>query len=521
MTKPSKSNSKENLKEHTYQVTRMHCSSCKLLIEKKLLDLEGVESVEASVSKSQAILFYQGKKPTIEKLNKKFRAEGYHFGETPTVTKAERPFISRRDRRFSINKDKFFRYVQTLIVSLLFIVGFLFFSRSGLASKVTVTSSSALPAFFLFGLMAGVSSCAALVGGLVLSMSKQWSEIYRPQESSWRQFQPHLLFNFGRLVSFALLGAFLGTLGAFLQISLTATSVLAIGVSVLMIFLAFQMLGVKRLQKFQVATPKFITRFVADETNFKGRSMPFALGALTFFLPCGFTVTTQGLALTSGSALQGSLIMLFFALGTLPTLTAIGFSTIKFTAKPHLSDRFLKIAGVLVLFFGLFNFNNQLNVLGWPSLNDLKLSSSATPTPENGLAPIVNGKQVLKMNALAYGYEPNEFKVKVGLPVRWEIENKGVSGCTNAIVSKGLFPGEIRIDKNLVVEEFTPESPGSYKFSCWMGMVSGVINVIDSSGNPIGPGSPSDAEPALDAPRCGCGGGCQGSCGNSTCPSAQ
>lgn len=288
--------------------------------------------------------------------------------------------------------------------------------------------------------------------------------------------------------------------------SLTSTAFLAILVSIIMVVLALQMLGVRRFQKFHISAPRFITRFIADQANFQGHCMPFILGALTFFLPCGFTLTSQALALASGSAWRGALIMFSFALGTLPMLAAIGLSTVKLMAKPHLSVRFLKIAGILVLFFGIYNFNSQLNILGLPSLTDIKFYSTAPrQNVDNSLAPIVNGKQVLRMDALAYKYEPNEFKVRVGLPVRWEITNKGISGCSNAIIAKDLFSGEFRLNEKLNVKEFTPPAPGKYKFSCWMGMISGAIIVVDQNG--ALPPSGTEAEIPSGASGCGCGGG--------------
>ena len=220
--------------------------------------------------------------------------------------------------------------------------------------------------------------------------------------------------------------------------------------------------------------------------------------------------------------------MLSFALGTLPVLLFIGFSSVKFSQKPHLSARFLKIAGILVLFFALYNINFQLNVLGISSLSDLSINSGQlSNTAKNnslqskeGLPPIVNGKQILKMDALVYGYKPNYFKVRVGVPVRWEITDKGTSGCTNAIISRNLFEGEIPLTPGQTsVKEFTPEKPGKYKFSCWMGMISGIIEVIDKGGtasqNNISNGNgnlfiPSGAESSGGScgvnGKCGCGG---------------
>ena len=161
------------------------------------------------------------------------------------------------------------------------------------------------------------------MGGLILSISKQWAEIYHQESSYSKKMIPHFTFNIGRLISYAAFGAILGFIGEKLQFSTTFTSILVIIVSIMMVILGLQMLGISWLQKFQITAPRFILRNIADESNFKGKYLPFVMGALTFFLPCGFTLTAQGIALISGSPLQGALIMLFFALGTLPTLLLI------------------------------------------------------------------------------------------------------------------------------------------------------------------------------------------------------
>ena len=460
-------------KEYIYYVKGMHCASCELLIEKALLKIDGVKSVEAKMGKGEVVVVcIAGKKPEVKRLNKIFRKENYVFSEHSPEDEESRDKGS--NGLFAV-----------VFVSVLLIFGFLLVDRSGLAGFLSVSSQSVLPAFFFFGLLAGVSSCAALVGGIVLSMSKQWLGLYSSEESVFRKLQPHLMFNSGRLVFYALGGAVLGMVGERLQISLKFTSFLIIGISVFMFLLALQMLGVKSLSKFQFALPKSMTRYVADESNFKGRYMPFVMGALTFFLPCGFTITAQSLALVSGGPFQGGLIMLFFALGTLLPLLFIGFSSIKFSQKPHLAYRFSRIAGILVLFFALFNFNSQLNVLGYSSLTDIASRSIQSfagggDTDPNVEIFVDDGKQVIKMDALSSGYKPNYFKVKVGVPVRWEITDKGTSGCTNAIISRGLFTGEIALTSGRTsVKEFTPTKTGKYKFSCWMGMVSGIIEVVE------------------------------------------
>ena len=140
------------------------------------------------------------------------------------------------------------------------------------------------------------------------------------------------------------------------------------------------------------------------------------------------------------------------------------------------------------------------------------MPSIADTGSESGLPPIVDGKQILKIDAIAYGYQPNYLKVREGIPVRWEITDKGTSGCTNAVVSKSLFDGEINLTPGQTsVKEFTPQKTGKYKFSCWMGMVSGIIEVVGKDGATTIEVVDSGAEDVIPSGATGCG------CGSKSC----
>ncbi len=457
------------MKEKIYYVKGMHCASCEVLIEKKLLDIGGVKSAEASTDKGRVVVAYDGELPSNDKLNDIFKKDQYTFF----------------DKQKSVKDDTVKKPANPTLVAfniaIFIVIAFLLLDRMGVPGLLNVTSTSSLFAFFGFGLLAGLSSCAALVGGIVLSMSKQWEEMYARESSNLKKFQPHLMFNIGRILSYALLGGVLGFLGSRLQISLGFTSFLVIAISFLMTGLGLQMLGVKGFRKFQFSIPKFITRKIADENNFKGKYMPFLMGAATFFLPCGFTITAQTIALLTGSAVQGALIMGVFALGTAPMLLFIGLSSAKLFSKPHVSITFSKVAGFLVLFFALFNISNQMNVLGF-SVNDVFANNQSQSQDESGLAPIIDGKQLLQMTVKAVSYDPNYFKVKVGVPVRWEITSSGQPGCdSGALIARGLFD-PIYLNPNqgqVTVKEFTPENAGRYTFSCPMGMVWGILKVFN------------------------------------------
>jgi len=463
-------------KEHTYYVKGMHCASCEVLIEKKLLKIPNIKSVDASTVNNQVTVEYENEKPNIEHLNKVFKKDNYTFFENEHKSKQE----SQAQKNNIANPTLFGFCISVTIFAL-----FLLLDRMGIASILNVNSSSSIFAFFGFGLLAGLSSCAALVGGIVLSMSKQWSRLYDDNQGNYKKLEPHVMFNVGRVLSYTLLGGVLGLLGSQLKISIGFTSFLVIAVSLLMIGFGLQMLGIRSFRKFQFALPKSITRKIADENKFQGKYMPFVMGALTFFLPCGFTLTAQGIALLSSSPVQGALIMGAFALGTAPMLLFIGYSSVKSLSKQHLAEKFSKAAGFLVMFFALFTLNNQMNVFGF-GFSDVFTFNAGNEQGQNkdinGLAPIVDGKQLLQMTVFAASYSTNYFKVRAGVPVRWEMTSSGSPGCgSGVLVANGLFgPVYLSPDKGAVtVKEFTPQNPGKYKFSCPMGMVRGSIEVVN------------------------------------------
>ncbi len=448
-----------SIKSCSFYVSGTHCRSCELLIEKEISHLPGIISVSASTKNKKVVIKYQKQQPSLTLLNKLFKDNQYVFSHDGTVSEVKiNPFYS-------------------FLIAFGFIAIFYFLQKENFLSSFQISKSSFSPAFFIFGLLAGFSTCAALVGGLVLSLSRQWNRLSSSSDSLFHRLQPVLAFNLGRLFSFTVLGALLGYFGSFFQLSLTTGAVITILVSVLMLVLGLQMIGVKALDSFQLALPKSFTGKLVDETRFHGRFVPFILGGLTFFLPCGFTLTSQSLALASSNPIQGALIMFFFSLGTFLPLLLIGLGSVKFFSNQVSSKYFSQVAGILVIFFALFNFKSQLIVLGFfDTQKPLTVNSQSAVS----LAPVVNGKYVLKMEASSTGYTPNTFKVKANQPIRWEITDRGTSGCTNAVISRSLFTGSIQLTPGIVsVKEFiSPADPGIYRFSCWMGMISGTIEVI-------------------------------------------
>ena len=90
----------------------------------------------------------------------------------------------------------------------------------------------------IIGLIASVSSCLAIVGGLVLSLS---AKISQDNVSDTKTF---VLFHIGRLVSFAILGGILGSAGIAFGVNFTVTSILGIVASLVMLILGLNLMGI-------------------------------------------------------------------------------------------------------------------------------------------------------------------------------------------------------------------------------------------------------------------------------------
>ena len=206
----------------------------------------------------------------------------------------------------------------------------------------------------------------------------------------------------------------------------------------------------------------------------------FIGGALTFFLPCGFTQAMQIYAMTTGSFALGALIMFLFALGTMPGLLGIGALSSVLKGTP--ARIFFRFVGLVVLVLGFFNLANGYNLSGIiipsPSIN---FGSPATSLGQVAapLAPVVvNGQQIVNMTQAANGYSPNQFTVKKGIPVKWVIDSQNAYTCSASIRMPAYNIAQfLQAGQNVIA--FTPTQTGNNRFTCGMGMFSGNFNVIE------------------------------------------
>lgn len=329
--------------KYTFHVNGMHCNACTLVIEDELGKLSSVTSVDADLgNKAVSVSGDFGEKTPEEivaELTVPLRAHGY------TVE------VEKQDA-----EGKWFEFKVAVPVALAFAVLFVVLQKMGIVNLVNASEVTYGTAFVI-GIIASLSTCMAVVGGLVLSMSATFAK-------EGDRVRPQLMFHVGRIVSFFVLGGVIGAIGSAFTLSTSATFILSLLIGIVMLILGINLLDVFHFtKKLQPSMPKFIGKYAHGVSRMNHTLTPILAGIATFFLPCGFTQSMQLYTLSTGSFLAGGLTMLAFALGTLPVLALISFSSFSIQNSSK-SGVFFKSAGLIVILFALFNLINSLVVIG-------------------------------------------------------------------------------------------------------------------------------------------------------------
>lgn len=327
---------------YTFHVNGMHCKACTLFIEDALKEVPQVESVAVSLHDRTATVtgdFTDSPETLAQIFSDRVRDRGYTLSVEKRATNAA-----------------WGDFTYAVPIAALVIVGFILLQKVGFASLISgsnVTYGTA----FLIGLIASVSSCLAVVGGLVLSLSASSAK----EGGTWRT---QTLFHIGRLGGFFVLGGAVGLIGSSFHLSVTANVVLGILVGLVMLILGVNLLDVFHFTKrFQFTMPTRFSRHVAKGAQHDHFLAPILVGMGTFFLPCGFTQSMQLFALSTGDFMQGALTMFVFALGTFPVLALLSFGSLNIAHKPW-KGVFFKTAGIIVIALALINLANALATTG-------------------------------------------------------------------------------------------------------------------------------------------------------------
>ncbi|MBP6885882.1 MAG: sulfite exporter TauE/SafE family protein [Candidatus Pacebacteria bacterium] len=439
-----------------YPIAGMHCRSCEILVEQHIQKVPGVQSVEVHHRTGIARVTPQsGQTPNEDAIKQAIRDAGY----TPS-REQPRPWIVRDSNQ----------WIEAMVASCLVFVLYIAARLLGITSmSASIGSSVGIGVAIVVGLTAGVSTCAALVGGLVLGFSARHADTH-PHDTLLQRLRPHAFFHLGRIVGFALFGGVIGFAGSALQPSALLLGVLTMIVGVVMISLGIKLTElVPRVDTLLTLPPSIARTLVITAEHAYSHWRAMLTGALTFFVPCGFTQAIQLAAVSSASAAQGALMMGAFAVGTTPGL--LGIAALSSLVRGPFARFLFKVIGVLVIGLGVWNMSNGLTLSGiaLPSLSE---------KVQGPLAELRGGTQYLTMKQGEIGYSPNTFTIRKGVPFVWTITSTSSYTCASTLSVPSLG-----IQKNLALGDnvitFTPSRSGTIRFSCSMGMFGGEITVID------------------------------------------
>jgi sulfite exporter TauE/SafE len=314
-------------------------------------------------------------------------------------------------------------------------------------------SGASLLALLGLGAVASVSTCLGTTGAFFLAESTKLTKR-----------ADILALHFGRFIAFVFGGALLGQIGGALASSPLFYGILGLALGGVFLIIGMQMLDI---------APAWMRKVTFMPETKIGSSMPGLMGAATFFFPCGFTQTAQGLALASGSPVVGAMLLGAFALGTVPVLVGISL----FGSSVSVKTPWLKLAtGALLFVFAIGQLDGGLTVLGSPFTFGGVVQQT---TAMFGIGvPVAQAQEQVVSMTVAYGvFSPNRFTIKRGVPVLWAVEGKDVSGCASTLISPRLgITRSLAIGTNII--RFTPKETGSIPFSCSMGMIRGSFTVV-------------------------------------------
>lgn len=336
-------------------------------------------------------------------------------------------------------------------------------------------------AIFLTGLFTGGLTCLAVQGGLLAAtLAEREQEKLEDETKKGGNALPILSFLGTKLVAYTIFGLLLGQLGSVFQLSPTASGVMQILIAIFMIGTALNLLNVHPIFRyFALQPPRFLTHFIHNRTKSSDIFAPALIGGLTVFIPCGTTQAMMALAIASGSALSGALIMFAFVLGTSPVFFILGYLATRLGDKLH--QGFMQVAAALIIILALFNLNNASALVFGFTFKDVVKTVWCAATFCDGVAGVGGGAPVSVATIVIGpgGYNPNNFTVKAGSAITVKLVNNGGGGCAAAFTIPSLgIRKVVQIGSSETIAFTAPTTVGQLPFMCSMGMYRGVINVI-------------------------------------------
>ncbi|GHV15822.1 heavy metal-binding domain-containing protein [Spirochaetia bacterium] len=453
------------IKVRTVHIDGMTCVNCQNKIERTLKNTLGIEDAVVSYNTGTAVITYNTETITIQEITSIIENLDY------TVRSDTVPADTNRNMG-----------ILVIIIALFVLIQH--FGLTGIFNAFPlVETGMGYGMIFIIGIITSVH-CIAMCGGINLSQCIPRDAAGKGASISGGKnaatLRPSLLYNAGRVISYTAIGTLVGALGQVVSFSGWMRGLIQLAAGVFMIIMGINMLGIfPALRKFTPRLPAVFANKIEQE---KGRSnSPLYVGLLNGLMPCGPLQAMQLYALSTGSPLRGGLSMLLFSLGTVPLMFGLGALSSVLSKK--FTRKVMTVGAALVVVLGMSMFSYGWNLSGFT----LPQLSSGTSAGNSG-AVVENGIQLVSTTLASGRYQP--IVVQAGIPVSWTIDAPAgsINGCNNRM----LIP-EYGIEHTFTtganVVSFTPAKTGTFRYSCWMGMIRSTITVVE-------PGAEVSAQPA-------------------------
>lgn len=231
----------------------------------------------------------------------------------------------------------------------------------------------------VFGLLTSIH-CVGMCGGLMLTQCVDAGTANEKPKAK-TVFAPPLFYNLGRIISYTAIGAIIGGVGQVLSFSGFLKGLIPIIGGVFMIVLALNTLGVfPFLRHIHFGLPNRAVKMLVGNSKQDGQTVhtrgPLVLGLLTGLMPCMPLQMAQAFALTTRSVGMGALVMLIFAVGTVPGLFALG--SLSAFANRRFKTAMVQLSAVVIVFLGVFMVGRGLSMNGIANPFGSSMSSSSS-----------------------------------------------------------------------------------------------------------------------------------------------
>lgn len=218
---------------------------------------------------------------------------------------------------------------------------------------------------FLIGLL-GSFHCVGMCGPIAMALPNTGN-------SAAEKIASKLIYNFGRIITYAILGFLFGAFGFGLKLAGLQQSI-SIGAGVIIIISVLLSKKFSSKLSFSFFANKIFAKLFHQKNNFS----LLAIGLFNGLLPCGFVYIAIVASVATQNIFEGMSFMFFFGLGTFPMMFSV--SMIGQFLSISIRSKINKLVPYVAIFIGCIFIIRGMN-LGIPYLSP-KISNSGEMVKE-------------------------------------------------------------------------------------------------------------------------------------------